>query len=86
MRCCACRLDEYRRSHVEAELRAVSKELLGTVDALLAKEPESEDTAPSRVFYLKMKVRGRVGSHTYGAGSVTHNPCAGGLQPLHRRD
>merc|ERR1719163_795854 len=48
-------LDEYRRSHVEAELRAVSKELLGTVDALLAKEPESEDTAPSRVFYLKMK-------------------------------
>lgn len=45
----------YRRNHVEAELRAVSADLLATVDSLLEKEEKTDESAPARVFYLKMK-------------------------------
>lgn len=48
-------LNKYREYHVEAELRAVSADLLSTVDSLLEKEEKTDDSAPARVFYLKMK-------------------------------
>lgn len=53
----ACRVVQYRRLHVEAELRSMSTDLLSTIDVLLDKESKTDGSSVARVFYLKMKVR-----------------------------
>jgi len=54
--CCSLvRIDQYRRTQVEAELRSVSNDLLATVDSIMEREGKESEPA-SRVFFLKMKV------------------------------
>jgi len=83
------RLDAYRATRIEPDLRRVCGEAIALVNRLLEAMPDESD-AEARVFYLKMKVCSLRRAHCTGSahgGVVTVLWWwTGRLLPLHRRN